>query len=150
MFGRTRSRTVIFNWKRKEKIYDAILCQTPLKDWHSIVINTLQNIDFTIISDRCLFVKHIPDIYPTELQLNKANTSDKESSLLDLNRKLLALMFALSITKNAMTSDFLSSISPGWVLMFLDSHRKLFTFLSWIDLLGVALEFRIFSLKICK
>ena len=25
------------------------------------------------------FEKHIPDIYPTELQLNKANTSDKES-----------------------------------------------------------------------
>ena len=27
------------------------------------------------------FEKHIPDIYPTELQLNKANTSDKETSL---------------------------------------------------------------------
>ena len=27
------------------------------------------------------FDKHIPDIYPTELQLNKANTSDKEASL---------------------------------------------------------------------
>ena len=28
--------------------------------------------------------KHIPDIYPTVLQLNKANTSDKETSFLDL------------------------------------------------------------------
>ena len=27
---------------------------------------------------------YIPDIYPTELQLNKANTSDKETSFLDL------------------------------------------------------------------
>ena len=27
--------------------------------------------------------KHIPDIYPAELQLNKANTSDKYTSLLD-------------------------------------------------------------------
>ena len=26
------------------------------------------------------FEKHIPDIYPTELQLNKANTSEKETS----------------------------------------------------------------------
>ena len=31
------------------------------------------------------FEKYIPDIYPAELQLNKANTSDKETSFLDLN-----------------------------------------------------------------
>ena len=31
------------------------------------------------------FEKHIPDIYPTELQLNKAITPDKETSFLDLN-----------------------------------------------------------------
>ena len=31
---------------------------------------------FTI--DNPEFEKHIPDIYPTELQLNKANTSDKK------------------------------------------------------------------------
>ena len=30
-----------------------------------------------------------PDIYPTELQLNKANTSDKETSFLDLNIKVI-------------------------------------------------------------
>ena len=28
--------------------------------------------------------KHIPDIYPAELQLNRANTSDKETSFMDL------------------------------------------------------------------
>ena len=33
--------------------------------------------------------KHIPDIYPTELQLNKENTSDKETSFLDLNIKVI-------------------------------------------------------------
>ena len=31
------------------------------------------------------FAEHIPDIYPRELQLNKANTSDRETSFLDLN-----------------------------------------------------------------
>ena len=31
--------------------------------------------------------QHIPDIYPREVQLNKANTSDKETSFLDLNTK---------------------------------------------------------------
>ena len=42
---------------------------------------------FTI--DNPEFEKHIPDIYPAELQLNKANTSDKETSFLDLNIKVI-------------------------------------------------------------
>ena len=33
------------------------------------------------------FVKDIPDKYQTKLHLNKANTSDKETSFLDLNIK---------------------------------------------------------------
>ena len=37
---------------------------------------------FTI--DNPEFAKHIPDIYSRELQLNKANTLDKETSFLDL------------------------------------------------------------------
>ena len=52
------------------------------------------------------------------------------------------------IQANAMTSDFLSSISPGWVLMFLKSHRMVFTFLSWLDLLGFALVYRILQITI--
>ena len=35
------------------------------------------------------FEKHVPDLYPMELQLNKANTSDKETSFLDLNIKVI-------------------------------------------------------------
>ena len=31
------------------------------------------------------FEKHVPDIYPTELQLYKVNTSDKETSFFDLD-----------------------------------------------------------------
>ena len=38
---------------------------------------------FTI--DNPEFEKNIHDIYPAELQLNKANTSDEETSFLDLN-----------------------------------------------------------------
>ena len=38
---------------------------------------------FTI--DNPAFAEHIPDIYPREFQFNKANTSDKETSFLDLN-----------------------------------------------------------------
>ena len=42
---------------------------------------------FTI--DNPEFEKHISDIYPTELQLNKANTSDKETSFLGLNIQVI-------------------------------------------------------------
>ena len=38
----------------------------------------------------------------------------------------------------------------GWVVMFLDSHAMVFTFLSWLDWLGVALTFRISFLKFFK
>ena len=45
---------------------------------------------------------------------------------------------------------FLSLISHGWVVTFQDSHRTVFTFRSWLDLLGVVLAFWISILKIYK
>ena len=51
---------------------------------------------------------------------------------------------------NAITSDFLSSITPGWVVMFLDSPRTVFTLHSWLDLLSVVLAFWISILKVFK
>ena len=49
-----------------------------------------------------------------------------------------------------MTSDFLSLISLGWVVTFPDSYCTVFTFCSWLDLLGVLLAFWIFNPKIFK
>ena len=49
-----------------------------------------------------------------------------------------------------MTSDFLSLISHGWVVPFQDSLHTVFTFRSWLDLLGVVLAFWISILKISK
>ena len=49
-----------------------------------------------------------------------------------------------------MTSDFLSLISHCWVVTFQDSHHTVFTFRSWLDLLGVVLAFWISILKISK
>ena len=46
-----------------------------------------QYLDDIFTIDNHEFEKHIPDIYPTELQLNK--TSDKETSFLDLNIKVI-------------------------------------------------------------
>ena len=85
---------------------------------------------------------------PTELQLIKANTLGKETSFFHL--KLSAVTFIPAFTTNAMTSDFLSSISPGWVVMFLDYHHTILSFRRWLDLLGVVLAFFISILKIFK
>ena len=49
-----------------------------------------------------------------------------------------------------MISDFLLLISHGWVVTFLDSHRTVFTFRSWLDLLDVVLAFLISILNISK
>ena len=46
--------------------------------------DTSRYLDDIFTIDNPEFEKHIPDIYPAELQLNKANTSDKETSFLDL------------------------------------------------------------------
>ena len=43
------------------------------------------------------FAEHIPDIYPRELQLNIANTSDKETSFLDLNIKVIGTNIHTSV-----------------------------------------------------
>ena len=58
----------------------------------------------------------------------------------------MAMTFILACTTDAMTLDFLSSIFPGRVAMFLDSNRTVFTFRSWLDLLVVVLAFWIYML----
>ena len=51
--------------------------------------DTSRYLDDIFTLDNPEFEKHIPDIYSTELQLNKANTSDKETSFLDLDIKVI-------------------------------------------------------------
>ena len=121
----------------KSKQYDLI-------DMFNDIYRYLDDI-FTI--DNPEFEKYFPDIYQTKFQLNKANTSDKETSFLDLNIKVIGSDVHISVYDNSMTSDFLSSIIPGWVVMFLDFHRMAFTFLSWFDSLCVALANSYFNSK---
>ena len=45
--------------------------------------DTSRYLDDIFTIDNPEFEKHIPDIYPMGLQLNKAITSDKETSFLD-------------------------------------------------------------------
>ena len=51
--------------------------------------DTSRYLDDIFTIDNPAFAKHIPDIYPRELQLNKANASDKEISFLDLIIKVI-------------------------------------------------------------
>ena len=51
--------------------------------------DTSRYLDDIFFIDNPEFEKHIPDVYPTELQLNKVITSDKEISFLDLDIKVV-------------------------------------------------------------
>ena len=58
--------------------------------------DTSRYLDDIFTIDNPVFEKHIPDIYPAELQLNKANTSDKETRPVNLGKcgnKLQHLLF---------------------------------------------------------
>ena len=109
--------------------------------------DTSRYLDDIFTLDDPEFEKHIPDIYPTELQLNKANTSDKETSFLDLNIKVIGSDVHTSVYDKRDAFGFPIVNFPWLSVMFPDSHRMVFTFLSGLDLLGVALAFRISILK---
>ena len=51
--------------------------------------DTSRYLDDIFTIDNPAFAEHISDIYPREFQLNIANTSDKETSFLDLNIKVI-------------------------------------------------------------
>ena len=59
--------------------------------------DTSRYLDDIFTIDNPEFEKHIPDIYSTELQLNKAITSDKETSFLDLNIKVVGSDVHISV-----------------------------------------------------
>ena len=122
----------------KSKPYD-------LKDMFKDTSRYLDDI-FTI--DNPEFEKHIPDIYPTELQLNKANTSDKETSFLDKNIKVIGSDVHTSVYEKRDDFGF-PNVNFPWLSGDVPRLRLMvFTFLSWLDLLGVALAFRISIRKI--
>ena len=75
--------------------------------------DTSRYLDEIFTIDNPTFAEHIPDIYPRELQLNKANTSDKETSFLDLNIKVIGNEIHTSVYDKRDDFGFLLLISPG-------------------------------------
>ena len=82
---------------------EGFLCQTSRKSKRFDLIDkfndTSRYLDDIFTIDNPEFAEHIPDIYPRELQLNKANTSDKETSFLDLNIKVVGSNIHTSVLR---------------------------------------------------
>ena len=68
-----------------ERDFMSDLHKSKRQDLIDMFNDTSRYLDAIITIDNSEFEKYIPDIYPAELHLNKPNTSDKETSLLDLN-----------------------------------------------------------------
>ena len=92
--------------------------------------DTSRYLDDIFTIDNPAFAEHIPDIYPRDFQLNKANTSDKETSFLDLNIKVIDNNIHNSVYDKRNDFEFPIVNFPDWVVMFLDSHQTVFTFRS--------------------
>ena len=96
---------------------------------------------FTIVNPE--FEKHIPLIlvYLTELQLNKANTSYKETSFLDLNVKIICIDVHTSVYEKHDNFGF-PVVNFPWLsgdVPRLQTHGAYIS--KWFDLLGVVLAF---------
>ena len=113
--------------------------------------DTSRYLDDIFTIDNPEFEKHIPDIYPTagtELQSNKANTSDKETSLLDLNIKVIGLDVHTSVYDKRDDFGF-PIVNFHWLSGDVPRFQSYGVLpFSVLDLLGVALAFRISILKI--
>ena len=94
--------------------------------------NTSRYLDDIFTIDNPTFAENIPDICPRELQLNKANTSDKETSFLDLNIKVIGNNIHTSVYDKR--DDFrFPIVNIPWLsgdVPRLDSHHTVFTFRS--------------------
>ena len=80
-----------------ERDFMSNLHKSKQKDLIDMFNDTSRYLDDIFVIDSPEFEKHIPYICPTEPQLNKANTSDKETSFLDLNIKVIGSDFHTSV-----------------------------------------------------
>ena len=81
--------------RRKEENVTCLRCKPPTKSrgayceagshWIHYFFNKLTELDDLLNIDNPYFEQMVGQIYPTELQLNKANSSDTEAPFLDLN-----------------------------------------------------------------
>ena len=104
--------------------------------------NRLSKLDFDI-QNKVDVLKRDKQILLSELRQSLHIVPSFVAQPKTQNRDVVKMggMFIPAFTINAMTSDFLSSVSLCWVVMFLGSKRMVFIFLSWLNLVVVALAF---------
>ena len=108
-------------------------------DLTSMFNDTFWYLDGVFTIDNPEFSKY--NVYPTELQLNRTNGSDKETSFLDLEINV--------IDSNIHTSVYDKRNDFGLID---DVHRlsAVFIFCKWLDLLDVVLTFWISTKQVVK
>ena len=112
--------------------------------------DTSRYLDDIFTIDNPEFEKHIPDIYPMELQLNKANTSYKETSFIELNIKVIGSDVHTSVYDKRDDFGF-PIVNFPWLSADVPRLPPYGVYISrWLELLGVALAFGISILKIYK
>ena len=111
--------------------------------------DTSRYIDDIFTFDNPSFAEHIPDIYPRELRLNKADTSDKESFFLDLYIKVINNNIHTSVYDKRDDFGF-PIVNFPWLSGDVPRLPSYGTYISQFDLLDVVLTFFISILKIYK
>ena len=103
---------------------------------------------YHFIIDNPEFEKHVPDLYPTELQLIKVSPSDIEPFFLDLNTCIKVIGNNIhTSTCNKCDNFGFPIVNFPWLSGDVSRLQSVFTFSSWTDVLDVVLTFVIFILK---
>ena len=101
--------------------------------------STSRYLDDLLNIDNPYFEQMVGQIYPTELQLNKANSSDTEAPFLDLNLSITNGIVSSEIYDKRDDFNFEIEISPFLMKMFLALLPMVYIFLSLFVLLECVL-----------
>ena len=85
--------------------------------------STSRYLDDILNTNNVYFDNMVSQIYPSELQLNKANASDTEAAFLDLHLLILMILFLLKFMINVTTLILKLSISQFKMVMLLGLHH---------------------------
>ena len=83
---------------------------------------TSRYLDDILNINNVYFDNMVSKIYPSELQLNKANTSDIEAAFLDLHLSISNYIVSTKIYDKCDDFDFEIVNFPFWMVMFLALH----------------------------
>ena len=110
--------------------------------------STSRYLDDLLNIDNTYFEGMVNQIYPPELQLNKANISDTEAPFLDLHLSVANGFVSSKIYDKRDDFDFDIVNFPFWMVTFLVVLLMVFTFRNLLDLLESAIMLQTSTLEI--